>query len=126
MTKCVLVVDDAPLVRRQMTSILQLASIDTESVPDAPRALERLRTRPYSLVLCDVNMPGMSGLELLEVAQAEGITSRVPFVMVTTEVKASMMRKAKALGARGWVVKPLSTQALEGYLERFVFGAARE
>ncbi len=121
----VLVVDDSPMVRNELMSIVSMSGARVEEAADGSEAWCRLASDDeIDLVLCDINMKPMSGLELLRKAHEHGLTARTPFVMVTTEVKASMLKEAKGLGARGWVVKPPKASAIRGYVECFVTGNA--
>lgn len=117
----VLIVDDSPMVRRELASILSMSGVQVEEAADGTEAWNRIAGgAKLDLILCDINMKPMSGLELLRKAHEGGLTKNLPFVMVTTEVKASLLRKAKELGARGWVVKPPKASAIRGYVECFV------
>jgi len=71
-----------------------------------------------ALVLCDVNMPNMDGFEMVESARREGIASAHAFVMVTTEADSDLVRRAKACGAKGWIVKPFKPDALLAAVRR--------
>ena len=62
------------------------------------------------LVVCDVNMPRMGGLEFLERCRANGST--VPVVMLTTEGQVELIQRARSLGAKGWLVKPFKPEQL--------------
>ena len=82
-------------------------------------ALEVLRNQAIDVVLCDLHMPEMNGLELLEALQQE---DRVPscFILVTTEGRKERLRQALALGARGYVIKPFQPEALRKILSLFM------
>jgi two-component system chemotaxis response regulator CheY len=112
MSSKVLVVDDSMMVRQQVTRALVGAGYEVTAATDGVDALEKFAQSPETkLVVCDVNMPRMSGLELLEELRVAR-KSQVPFVMLTTEDQADMVARAKALGANGWIVKPLKLEIL--------------
>jgi two-component system chemotaxis response regulator CheY len=111
MRPSVLVVDDSMMVRNQVGKALKSQGYEVLEAVDGLDALEKLETNPATgLIVCDVNMPRMSGLEFLEQLQARG--TRVPVVMLTTEGQPELIRRAKALGAMGWLVKPFKAEHL--------------
>jgi two-component system chemotaxis response regulator CheY len=111
MTKTVFVIDDSMMVRRQVgTALTGLGYVVVEAV-DGVDALEKLEaTAQVHLLVCDVNMPRMNGIELLERLAARGST--VPIVMLTTEGEPELIQRAKALGAKAWLIKPFKTESL--------------
>jgi two-component system chemotaxis response regulator CheY len=101
----ILVADDSMMVRRQVTSALVdagYAVIETADGADAHRKL----TPDLALVICDLNMPKMNGMELLERIHADPTLAVVPFVMLTTEARPKIVDRARALGAKAWLIKP--------------------
>ena len=70
-----------------------------------------------AMVICDVNMPRMSGLEMLEKLKGNG-RALPPVVMLTTEGSVDLITKAKALGAKGWMVKPFKPDMLIGAVRK--------
>lgn len=119
----VLIIDDTPLIRVQLRGMLHLAGVEVKEAVDGESGWDLLNSGArFDLVLCDVNMPGISGLDLLRKAHTKGLTRSTAFVMVTTEKKAALLEEAKANGARGWLVKPAKPDRLQMYLDRFVSG----
>jgi len=112
MAKKVLVVDDSSTVRQQLKMALTPAGFDISEAVDGQDGLEKIRARHAELavIICDVNMPRMNGIEMLEALQSEGIS--VPVVMLTTEGQPALIRRAKAAGAKGWIVKPFRKDLL--------------
>lgn len=107
----VLVVDDSLMVRRQVSTALSAAGFAIIEATDGVDALAQLEAHPHAaLVVCDVNMPRMNGIELLEAARPRH--PALPFLMLTTEGQPEMIQSAKALGARGWMVKPFKPDLL--------------
>ena len=64
------------------------------------------------LIICDVNMPRMNGLELVEKIAECGAYTNVPIIMLTTEGAPQLIQRAKKAGAKGWVVKPFKAELL--------------
>lgn len=109
----VLVVDDSMMVRQQVARALKQAGFATLDAADGAEAVALVDTTPdISLVICDVNMPNRSGLEVLEVLAAETGSPKMPVVMLTTEGQHELIVRAKALGAKGWIVKPFKPEML--------------
>lgn len=107
----ILIVDDSATVRREVSSALSEFSI--VEAEDGMQGAEILEQREdIALVICDVNMPRMTGLEMLERLKAS-LGDKIPKVlMLTTEGQPGMIRKARSLGAKGWVVKPFDPNQL--------------
>jgi len=78
------------------------------------------------MILCDVNMPRMDGIEFLEKFKAENRAPSVPVVMLTTNGTPDLIARAKRAGARGWIVKPFKAELLMGAVRRIVGDAARD
>src|ERR1700737_963132 len=111
MSAMVLVIDDSLMVRQQVGRALTAAGFSVVEAIDGVEALEKLATSPETkLVVCDVNMPRMNGIEFLGRLNAK--RSAVPVVMLTTEGQPELIQRAKALGAKGWIVKPFKPDLL--------------
>lgn len=116
----VLVIDDSLVMRRQVGNVLAAAGFAVVEACDGLDALEKLRSlEGIKLIICDVSMPRMGGLEFLEAFAAQG---GVPVVMLTTEAQPEMVHKARALGAKGWLTKPLRPDLLLALAHRVVGG----
>ncbi len=111
MSKTVLVVDDSAMIRMQVKRALIAAGFETIEAVDGLDAFEKL-SNAIDLVVCDVNMPRMSGIEFLERVKEEGNSDNVPVLMLTTEAQPELIRKARDMGAKGWLVKPFKPHLL--------------
>ncbi|ACY15724.1 sigma-54-dependent transcriptional regulator [Haliangium ochraceum] len=105
----VLIVDDEEGIRSFVAECLELDGHEVETAASAEEALTRLRKAAFALVVTDLRMPGMSGLELLEIAQAE--QPEVEFIMITAHGKVETAVQAMKLGAFDYVQKPVSSPA---------------
>jgi len=113
MPKRVMIVDDSPTVRQQLDMTFSDAGYDVLACVDGQDALERLRIdRAFDLLVTDINMPRLNGADMLEAAHAEGLTAGMPIVVLTTEGHADLVARAKAAGARGWMMKPTQPEVL--------------
>ncbi len=108
----VLVADDSMMVRKMVGQALTAAGFSPVEAVDGADALDKLAANGDTrLVVCDVNMPRMSGIEFLEALRA-GSAAGVPVVMLTTEGQPELIQRAKALGAKVWIVKPFKPEML--------------
>lgn len=111
MAKTIIVIDDSPTVRQQVGLALKQAGFEVVEAVDGAEGLEIIRTtRDAAMAICDVNMPRMNGLELLEALAAEG--TKLPVLMLTTEGQSALVQRAKKSGAKGWIVKPFKADLL--------------
>lgn len=108
MASKIMVIDDSLLVRTQVARTLTTAGFTVVEAFDGRDGLDKLITHSdVGLVVCDVNMPRMNGIEFLEQVQ-----KGIPVVMLTTEGQPDLIQQAKALGAKGWLLKPFKPDLL--------------
>lgn len=113
MTKKVLIVDDSATVRNQVREVLSAAEFDVIEAADGVEGAETInRLSDLAAVVLDVNMPRMNGLEMLELIKKEPRHSLLPVVMLTSEGQQELVQRAKAAGAKGWIVKPFKPALL--------------
>lgn len=112
----ILIVEDSELLHRMYKIVLmQFTSRGTELLHafNGQEALRLLATNPdVDLILLDVNMPVMSGLEFLAHRRAQRVFERIPVIMITTEGKESDTIRALELGAKAYLTKPFQTNDL--------------
>lgn len=111
-TKKILVVDDSDAIRQQVGSALRQAGYATAEAVDGVQGLELLKEGDFALVICDVNMPRMNGLEMLETLKRDPAYGALPVVMLTTEGQPALVERAKKAGAKGWIVKPFKPELM--------------
>jgi two-component system chemotaxis response regulator CheY len=107
----ILVVDDSAMMRKIVLRTLKMAEVEFDQVleaGDGVEALTLLRAHTVNLIMCDINMPNMSGLELLLQIKEEKLAAGVPIVMVTTEGSEPQVRQAILAGAKGYIRKPFT------------------
>jgi two-component system, chemotaxis family, chemotaxis protein CheY len=112
----VLVVDDSAMMRKVVLRVLKMAGVEFETILEAGdglEALDLLRANPVALIMCDINMPNMTGLQLLQKIKEEKLASGVPIVMVTTENSEPQVRQAILAGARGYIRKPFTIEHIK-------------
>lgn len=109
----ILVVDDSQTVRQQVQFALSQAGFEVVQAEDGVDGWEKLTSNEgVGLIICDVNMPRMNGLELVEKIAECGAYTNVPIIMLTTEGAPQLIQRAKKAGAKGWVVKPFKAELL--------------
>ena len=112
----IMIVDDSAAIRKILHRVLVQAEISVGQVHEANdglEALEKLKTATVGLILSDINMPNMDGIELLGRLKADDLTKRVPVVMVTTEGTQARVMRALELGAAGYVRKPFTPEQIK-------------
>jgi len=112
----VLVIDDEEIVHASVGKILARAGFQTTSVYSAREGLEKLRQEAFQLVITDLMMPEMNGIEMLQALQTEGI--RVPIVMITGYPTIKTALVAMRLGATDYLAKPFTRKELLSPVKR--------
>ncbi len=106
-----LVVDDSGAMRRQLcTALERVADLHTVEATDGLDAWRKLASAAFDLLVTDVNMPLLDGLKLVALVRGGGPHRRIPIVIVTTEGAEGDRRRAMALGADAYLVKPVQAQ----------------
>ena len=111
MSKTIMTVDDSASVRQMVSLTLQDAGYAVIEARDGRDALSKL-TGPVDMIVTDLNMPSMDGIELTRSVRAGGTHKFIPIVVLTTESQASRKEEGKAAGATGWIVKPFKPEQL--------------
>jgi two-component system chemotaxis response regulator CheY len=115
----VLVVDDSTMVRQQVKRALVDAGFDVFEAVDGMDALEKANQTPdLSLVIADVNMPRMNGLDFLEAFRKDPRFTSTPTVMLTTEAQPELVARAKSLHAKGWIIKPFKPELFSAAIKK--------
>ena len=121
MSATVMIVDDSQMVRKQVARTLIAAGFVVIEAQDGADALAQLSsaTPGPALIVLDVNMPNMGGIEFLQTLRGRGPELAIPpVVMLTTEGEPRLMQEAKALGAKGWIVKPFRPEMLVAAVQK--------
>jgi chemosensory pili system protein ChpA (sensor histidine kinase/response regulator) len=108
----VLVVDDSISVRKMVARHLQTMGLDVDEVADGLEALARLRSRPYKLLVTDLEMPRLDGFELIGEMQRVSSLAAVSVIAASTRVDQDTRRRVMALGAKALLPKPVDAAAL--------------
>lgn len=112
----VLIVDDSAAIRKILQRVLRQADVPVGTVFEAGdgfEALETLKKEKIGLVLSDINMPNMDGLEFLGKVKAQAIWKDLPVIMISTEGSQNKVLEAVGLGAVGYVRKPFTADQIK-------------
>ena len=111
MSKTIMTVDDSASVRQMVALTLKDAGYAVIEACDGKDALGKL-TGQVDMIVTDLNMPNMDGIELIRNVRANAQYKFVPIVMLTTESQAEKKEEGKNAGATGWIVKPFKPEQL--------------
>lgn len=112
MTRTIMSVDDSPSIRQMVSFTLQRAGYSVLEACDGRDALTKLRDGAADMIIADLNMPNMDGLELIRQLRSEPRYRYVPIIMLTTESEPEKKAAGRAAGATGWIVKPFTPEQL--------------
>ena len=118
--KKIMSADDSASVRQMVQFTLEAAGYDVLTAVDGKDALDRLKSTTVDLVITDLNMPNMTGLELIKQLRSMPSYKFVPIVMLTTESEDGIKAQGRAAGATGWIVKPFKQDQLLAVVKKLV------
>lgn len=118
MEKRIMTVDDSASIRMMVGFTLREAGYDVLEAEDGQEALEKLDDEEVQMVIADVNMPRMDGIELVARLRAHPRYKFTPIIMLTTEFLDSKKKEGKDAGATGWIVKPFNPKQLLDVVKR--------
>jgi two-component system chemotaxis response regulator CheY len=110
--KTILLVDDSALVRQQVGLALKQSGYGIIEAEDGRAGLLMLARGGISMVISDINMPRMTGFEMLEALRRNPRNAAIPVIMLTSERSPALIERAKKSGANGWITKPFDAEAL--------------
>jgi two-component system chemotaxis response regulator CheY len=116
----ILVVDDDRTTRKILGLYLKSKGFDVSYAENGLEAIEKLGTEGVNLVMTDLNMPYMDGLELTRTLRADSATRHIPILMVTTEADDAERKKALEAGADGYLVKPVSAEMVSDNIKNIL------
>jgi len=123
MDKKILIVDDSTTIREQVRAAFAGAEFEIMEAGDGVEGIEVITgCSDLAAILCDVNMPRLDGLRMLEILKDKGRLVNLPVVMLTTEGQPALVQRAKAAGAKGWIVKPFKPEQLVATMRKLTAG----
>ena len=116
-----LIVDDFSTMRRIVRGLLkEMGCTNADEAEDGAVALAMLKAQKYDFVVSDINMPNMSGFDLLKAVKADDSLKHLPVLMVTAEARKEEIVLAAQSGAAGYIVKPFTKATLEEKVQRIM------
>jgi two-component system chemotaxis response regulator CheY len=116
----ILTVDDSPSIRQMIKVVLGPAGHNVIEAGDGAQGLEKAKSGRVDLVITDLNMPVMNGLELIRALRKLPSLTGVPIVFHTTESNDALKQEAKSAGATGWITKPFKPDQLLAVVSKLV------
>ncbi len=116
MAKSLMIVDDSATMRKIIMRTVRMSGLEfdrTEEAGNGKEALDKLQGDPVDIVLCDINMPEMSGSEMVKEARKLDCCKETKIVMVSTESGQDMIDGLMADGANGYITKPFTPEKFQ-------------
>ncbi|MBI5847460.1 MAG: response regulator [Nitrospirae bacterium] len=121
MAKNILIVDDSASMRQLVSFALKTAGYEVTAAVHGKDAIDKTNNETkYEMVITDLNMPEMDGIELIKQLRMKPGYKFTPVIMLTTESQDSKKQEGKAAGATGWIVKPFTPEQLVGVVKKLV------
>lgn len=118
MCKTILTVDDSTSMRQMVSFTLKEAGYDVVEAVDGKDGISKLENNKIEMVITDLNMPNMDGIEMIRVARTMQQYKFIPIVLLTTESQDSKKKEGKEAGATGWIVKPFKPEQLIAVIKK--------
>lgn len=118
--KKILVVDDSSVVRMSLEMLLKENGFEVISAVDGVDGLTKAGNDKFDLIITDINMPNMNGLDMMKRMREISELKFVPILVLTTESDSEMLAKGKEYGATGWIVKPFTNEDLLSTVQKVV------
>jgi len=116
----VLTVDDSRTILAMLHHTLSNAGFEVLQAEDGKQGLDVLKTQAVDVVITDINMPVMDGIEFIRHVRATGQHQSLPILILTTETSQDKRDQGKAAGGTGWIVKPFDPEKLISVIHRVV------
>jgi two-component system chemotaxis response regulator CheY len=120
MTKTILAVDDSSSMRQMVSFTLKDAGYDVIEAVDGKEGLSKLESSEVHMVITDLNMPNVNGIELIKKARTIEQCKFIPIVLLTTESEDAKKKEAKTAGATGCIVKPFKPEQLISVVKKLI------
>ena len=116
----VLIVDDSSSMRQLVSFTLKDAGFDVTEAADGLEGLKAAENNAFDMVVSDLNMPNMDGIEMIKTLRGRAGYKFTPIIMLTTESQETKKNEGKQAGASGWIVKPFTPDQLLGVIKKFI------
>lgn len=112
MAKTALVVDDSATMRNMIKASMLDMGFTTDTAQDGEKAYRLAQSQSYDIIVTDINMPNMDGIELIRLLRDSETSKFTPILVISTEGGDSVKQAGKQAGASGWIVKPFNPETL--------------
>ncbi len=123
MSKSLMIVDDSATMRKIIMRTVRMSGLEfdrTEEAGNGLEALEKLKGNPVDIVLCDINMPEMNGMEMVKQARQLDCCKETKIIMVSTESAQELIDGILASGANGYITKPFTPERFQEKLTPYM------
>lgn len=120
MSKTVMIVDDAVSIRGLASMTLENAGYQVIEAQDGAEALEKLSHLAVNMVITDINMPNVNGIELIKAMKANAQHKFIPVVILTKETEPALKHEAQASGVKAWIVKPFKPTTILSVVQKVI------
>jgi CheY-like chemotaxis protein len=120
----ILLVEDEPIIRELVSSMLSDGSVDVVCAADGVEGLKLAKSHAFNLILMDVVLPQLDGVSVCRILKSDPATARVPLYMLTAKAKKADMESATMAGADGYIQKPFRGTELMALVDRLRAAAA--
>ncbi len=120
MSKTIMTVDDSASVRQMVSFTLKEAGYNVIEASDGKDALSKIQNAELNLIVTDLNMPNMDGIDLIKNVRTNPKHKFVPIIMLTTESQNEKKMEGKSAGATGWIVKPFKPEQLLNVVKKVI------
>ncbi len=114
----ILAVDDMRSMRELVQSVLEKRGYTVSTAEDGLKALAAAQKAPFDLIIADINMPNLDGVDLIKHLRGLPGYETTPILMLTTESADEKKRAARTAGANGWIQKPFNPERLANAVEK--------
>ncbi len=122
--KKILVVDDSAIMRSLVVSALEeIKGVETVEAANGYEALKALPQHPFDLVITDINMPEINGLEIVHFIKNHELYKKIPTIIISTDHGEAEIKKGLALGANQYFVKPFEMERLKEIVQKYLAGS---
>ncbi len=120
MSKVIMIVEDSATMRQMVGFTLKRNGYEVIEAEDGSDAMGKINGSPINMIITDLNMPNMDGLEFIRNVRQNPSCKYTPIIMLTTESQETKKSEGRAAGATGWIVKPFSPEQLMAVVEKVI------
>lgn len=120
MGKVVLSVDDSPSIRDAIAFALEPKGYKVLKAEDGLKGISTLKANKIDMIITDLNMPNMNGIEMIKAIRGDKQFDGIPVVLLTTESQKEKMIEGKQAGAAGWIVKPFDEAKIRDVVGKMI------